>query len=164
MVEDFVEMRQVSEKVYATKPLPLKIQVLYHEGAHKLESHGAWIDLAVPEDIELHKGDFKIIPFNISMKMPDGYEGYILPRSSTFKKWGILQANSQGVVENSYCGPGDIWGMPVYATRDVTIPDGTRIAQFRIQKMMPEIDFINVNSLKYEDRGGYGSTGERAAE
>jgi len=164
LVEDFVEVRQVSEKIQAFKPIPLKIQIMYHEGAHKIETHGVWFDLAVPKDIELHAGDFKIIPFNISMKMPDGYEGYLAPRSSTFKKWGILQANSIGIIETEYCGEGDIWGMPVYATRDVVIPDGTRIAQFRIQKTMPEIEFIETPHLDYKTRGGFGSTGEKTVE
>lgn len=139
---------------------------MYHEGAHKLESHkGGWYDLAVPQDIELKAGEFKIIPFNISVKMPDGYEGYILPRSSTFKKYGILQANGQGVVENSYCGSEDIWGMPVYATRDVKIEDGTRIAQFRIQLEQPYFPIEDVKNLDmYAARGGFGSSGEKAAD
>lgn len=142
------------------------IQIMYHEGAHKVESHkGGWYDLAVPQDIELKAGEFKIIPFNISVKMPDGYEGYILPRSSTFKKYGILQANGQGVVENSYCGSEDIWGMPVYATRDIKIENGTRIAQFRIQTEQPNFPIEEVENLDmYAARGGFGSSGEKVAD
>lgn len=141
-----------------------KLLICYHEGAHKVETHGAWFDLAVPQDVTLKTGEFKIIPFNISIKMPKEYEGYIVPRSSTFKKWGILQTNTPGVIESLYCGNGDVWGMPVYATRDVTIPDGTRIAQFRIQYQQPHIVFEEVESMPDPDRGGYGSTGEKAAE
>ena len=143
----------------------LQIEIMYHNGAHKIETHGVWYDLAVPQDVVLKQGEFKIISFNISMKMPDGYEGYIAPRSSTFKKYGILQANSFGIIENTYCGSDDIWGMPVYATRDVEIKNGTRIAQFRIQKIQPEFELTEVENLdKYTNRGGYGSTGESAAE
>lgn len=137
------------------------ILIKYHEGAFPIECHGAWYDLAVPEDIEMKAGDFKIIPFNISMKMPVGYEGYLAPRSSTFKKWGILQANSIGIIEEEYCGENDIWGMPAYATKDVVIPKGTRIAQIRIQKRQPEIEFIEVEHMEDPSRGGYGSTGEQ---
>lgn len=142
------------------------IQIMYHEGAHKIEAHkGGWYDLAVPMDIELKQGDFKIIPFNISMKMPLGYEGHLLPRSSTFKKYGILQANGMGVIENSYCSSEDIWGMPVYATKDVVIKDGTRIAQFRIAKEQPVVQIKEVDNLdKYAIRGGFGSSGEKAAD
>lgn len=141
-----------------------KLLIKYHEGAHKIETHGAWYDLAVPQDVTLKAGEFKIIPFNISIKMPEGYEGYIAPRSSTFKNWGILQANSFGIVESDYCGDNDYWGMPVYATRDVTIPDGTRIAQMRIQRLQPQLEFIEVDSMPDPDRGGYGSTGTQAKE
>jgi dUTP pyrophosphatase len=143
----------------------LQVKVMYHEGAHKLETHGVWYDLAVPQDVTLKQGEFKIIPFNISMKMPDGYEGYIAPRSSTFKRYGLLQANSFGIIEDTYCGSDDIWGMPVYATRNVEIKNGTRIAQFRIQKIQPKFELVEVKNLdEYANRGGYGSTGESAAE
>ena len=143
------------------KNKPLQVKIMYHEGAHKVETHGAWYDLAVTEDISMKEGEFRIIPFNISIQMPKGYEGYIAPRSSTFKKFGLLQANSFGIIENEYCGPTDIWGMPVYATCDTFIPDGTRIAQFRIQKMQPEFEIIESDLSNNTNRGGYGSTGEK---
>ena len=93
------------------------IEIKYGEGAFPPERHGEWIDLATPEAYKLTAGEFRILPFNIAMKLPDGYEGIIAPRSSTFKNYGILMANSIGVVENDYCGDDDIWGFPAYATR-----------------------------------------------
>lgn len=142
----------------------LNIKIKYHEGAHKLESHGNWIDLACCGDVELHAGEFKIIPFNISMKIPFGYEGILAPRSSTFKKWKILQTNGFGVIDTGFAGEDDRWGMPVYATEDVVIPDGTRIAQFRIQKTMPPVEFEEVDYMGVDNRGGFGASGSEAAE
>ena len=136
------------------------IQIKYGKNAFPLERHGAWIDLAIPETIHMERGEFRILPFNISMKMPDGYEGHIVPRSSTCKNWGLLMANSMGIIENDYCGDDDVWGFPAYATRTVTIPEGTRIAQFRIERTMGLIKFEAVPTLGYENRGGYGSTGK----
>lgn len=141
----------------------LKIEVMYHDGAHELESHGNWIDLATDRDYDLKAGEFQILSTGISMKMPYGYEGYLAPRSSTFKKYGIIQTNGWGVVDAEYCGPDDIWGMPVYSTRDIFIPAGTRVAQFRIQKIMPQVELVTVDSLDYENRNGFGSSGEQAA-
>lgn len=135
------------------------IEIKYGEGAFPPERHGEWIDLATPEAYKLTAGEFRILPFNIAMKLPDGYEGIIAPRSSTFKNYGILMANSIGVVENDYCGDDDIWGFPAYATRTVVIPEGTRIAQFRIQRVMGPILFKAVPHLSDKNRGGYGSTG-----
>ena len=118
------------------------IIVRYMDGASKLERHGAWIDLACSEDVSMKQGDVRIIPFGINVKMPEGFEGIIAPRSSTCLKHGILMANSIGIIENEYCGNDDVWGFVAYAVRDTFIPAGTRIAQFRIQPMMPEIHVI----------------------
>ena len=136
------------------------IQIKYGRNAFPPERHGEWIDLATPETYHLERGEFRILPFNLSMKLPDGYEGHILPRSSTFKNWGILMANGEGIIENDYCGDDDVWGFPAYATRTVTIPEGTRIAQFRIERIMGSIRFEAVPTLDHENRGGYGSTGK----
>lgn len=136
------------------------IQIRYGKNAFPPERHGAWIDLAIPEAVHMERGEFRILPFNISMKMPDGYEGHIVPRSSTCKNWGLPMANSMGIIENDYCGDDDVWGFPAYATRTVTIPEGTRIAQFRIERIMGPIKFEAVPTLGYENRGGYGSTGK----
>ena len=120
-----------------------------------------WIDLRAAETIELKKGDFKIISLGVSMKLPEGYEAHVVPRSSTFKKWGIIQTNSMGIIDNSYCGDNDIWGLPVYATRDTKILRGDRVCQFRIVKKMPHLNIEEVEHLADNNRGGFGSTGTR---
>lgn len=122
---------------------------------------GDWIDLRAAEEVELKAGEFKLISLGIGMKLPDGYEAHIAPRSSTFKTWGILQTNSVAVIDNSYCGENDIWKYPVYATKDVTIHKNDRICQFRIVKKQPSIEFIEVAHLEENSRGGFGSTGKR---
>lgn len=119
---------------------------------------GNWIDLCAAETVTLKAGEFALIHLGVAMKLPEGYEAHLVPRSSTFKNWGILQTNHMGVIDNSYCGSNDWWKMPVYATRDVTIEGGSRICQFRIERIQPEIEFI-VGELGGEDRGGFGSTG-----
>lgn len=135
------------------------IIIRYMDGACKLERHGAWIDLACADDVEMKQGDVRIIPFNINVKMPDDCEGIIAPRSSTCLKHGLIQANSIGIIENDYCGNEDVWGFVAYAIRDTFVPAGTRIAQFRIQPMMDEINFVEVSNMAAPSRGGYGSTG-----
>lgn len=121
---------------------------------------GDWIDLYATEDMTLNKSDFALIPLGVSMKLPEGYEAHIAPRSSTFKNWGIIQTNSVGVIDNSYSGDNDEWKMPVYATRDTVIERGSRVCQFRIMKRQPSIEFEEVESLGGKDRGGFGSTGK----
>ena len=137
------------------------IQIKYKEGSPHLSmtEKQDWCDLYTYEDVTLHAGDFKIISLGVSMKLPAGYEANIVARSSTFKRWGILQTNAFAVIDESYCGNDDDWGYPVYATRDVTIPKGTRLCQFRINKKQPEIIFEEVNDLKSPSRNGWGSTG-----
>lgn len=120
---------------------------------------GDWIDVRAYETISLKKGDFRLIPLGFAMELPQGYEAHLAPRSSTFKKWGIIQVNSVGVVDESYKGDNDMWMMPIYATRDVIIQKDNRIAQFRIMKKQPEIEFIEVETLGNEDRKGFGSSG-----
>ena len=139
-----------------------QILIKYHNPAlEKIKkiSIGDWIDLRAAEDVVLKKDEFRIISLGVSMKLPDGYEANIVPRSSTFKKWGIIQTNHMGVIDNSYSGNNDIWCMPVYAMRDTEIKMNDRICQFRIVKKQPEIEFIEVDYLSGADRGGFGSTG-----
>ena len=119
-----------------------------------------WIDLHAAEDVTLKAGEFRLIPLGVAIALPEGYEAHIVPRSSTFKNYGILQTNSMGVVDCSYCGDNDQWRMPVYATRDVTIEKNARICQFRIMKNQPELRFIQVEHLDGPDRGSFGSTGK----
>lgn len=141
-----------------------ELVVRYMNGSSKLERHGAWIDLACAEDIEMKRGDVRVIPFGINVKMPEGYEGIIAPRSSTCLRHGLIQANSIGVIENDYCGNDDVWGFVAYAVRDTFVSAGTRIAQFRIQQMMPEVRITETDDMGCASRGGYGSTGTFASE
>ena len=120
-----------------------------------------WIDLRAAEDVELKAGEFKLIPLGIAMELPRGYEAHIVPRSSTFKNFGIIQTNHMGVVDESYCGDNDQWFFPAYALRDTQIRMNDRICQFRIEKHQPTIGFEEVDHLNGEDRGGIGSTGKR---
>lgn len=130
--------------------------------------NGDWIDLRAAEDVTLTKGEFKLIPLGIAMKLPKGYEAVIAPRSSTFKNYGIIQTNHIGVIDNSYSGDNDQWMMSVYCLEPRDFVDGTpktvirkndRICQFRIQKKQPEVEFQTVKHLDDKDRGGFGSTG-----
>lgn len=139
-----------------------KILIRYHnDNIDKIEkiSNGDWIDLRAAETVELKAGDFKIISLGVSMKLPEGYEAHIVPRSSTFKRWGILQTNHMGVIDNSYSGDNDVWGMPVLAMRDTVIQENDRICQFRVVKQQPQIEFTEVKHMLDIDRGGFGSTG-----
>ena len=142
-----------------------KIRIRYFtEAIDKLDyidGKSDWIDLRASEDVSLKDGEFKLIPLGVAMELPQGYEAHIVPRSSTFKTWGIIQTNSMGVVDCSYCGDNDMWRMPVYATRDVEIHVNDRICQFRIMKNQPKISFEEVEHLDNEDRGGFGSTGSK---
>lgn len=139
----------------------LHIDIKYLPGAHELEQvdWGSWIDLYTYENVSLKLGEQRYINLGLAMKLPKGYEAIMSPRSSTFKNWGITQTNSIGVIDSTYCGDNDIWMFPAYATKDVTIPAGMRICQFRVQKEQPNIIFNTVDSLGAEDRGGLGSSG-----
>lgn len=152
-----VESGQLAFSEFASLPIDIK----YHADIYPLEKteNGDWIDLRVAEDVELKAGEFKIISLGVSMKLPQGYEAHIVPRSSTFKTWGILQTNHMGVVDNSYCGDDDIWRFPALATRDVVIEKNSRICQFRLVKKMINVNFNTVDTLKSVNRGGFGSSG-----
>ena len=123
--------------------------------------NGDWIDLRSAETVTMEAGEYRLISLGISMKLPEGYEAHVLPRSSTFKKWGILLVNGMGIIDNSYCGDNDVWGFPALAMRKTTIYEGDRICQFRIVKKQPDIEFIKVEKLGEKDRGGFGSTGTK---
>ena len=139
----------------------MKIKVKYHSNICPLEKreNGDWIDLRVAEDVSMKAGEFKLISLGVSMQLPDGYEALIVPRSSTFKNWGVLQTNHCGVIDNSYCGDNDIWMFPALATRDVFIEKNSRICQFRIQQKMQYVSFETVDNLGNPDRKGFGSSG-----
>lgn len=124
-----------------------------------IDGKSDWIDLRASEEVTLLAGEFKLIPLGVAMELPRGYEAHVVPRSSTFKTYGIIQANSCGIIDCTYCGDGDMWRMPVYATRDTVIHQNDRIAQFRIFENQPKIVFDEVETLGNENRGGFGSTG-----
>lgn len=139
----------------------LSIQIKYHTDILPvgLITNGDWVDLRAAEDVEMKAGDYKLISLGVSMKLPDNYEAHVVPRSSTFKTWGIIQANHMGVIDNSYCGNDDIWMFPAIATRDTKICKNDRICQFRIMKRQPKIDFVMTKQLDFKCRGGFGSSG-----
>lgn len=141
------------------------LQIKYHsqelEKLCYIDGKSDWIDLRSAENVSLKAGEYRLISFGISIKIPEGYEAHVVPRSSTFKNFGILQSNSCGIIDCSYCGENDIWKMPVYAVRDTEIHVNDRIAQFRIMENQPKIVFDEVVHLNHDDRGGHGSTGKQ---
>ena len=144
------------------KPQTIKIKYFDNEidKIQKIEK-GDWIDLRAAETVELKAGEFKLIKLGIGIKLPDGYEAHIVPRSSTFKNFGIIQTNHCGIIDNSYCGDNDQWMFPAYAVRDTIIHKNDRICQFRIVEKQPELTFEEVEHLEDTDRGGFGSTGTK---
>lgn len=154
-----------------------QIKIKYHSDIEKLEkiAVGDWMDLRAAEDVFIPQGESMLISLGVSMKLPEGYEAHIVPRSSTFKTWGIIQTNSMGVIDNSYSGTNDVWKFPALCLHAKSIGNvascgvkfGTwvhkndRICQFRIVKKQPEISFEEVEFLDETDRGGFGSTGSK---
>ena len=120
---------------------------------------GDLIDLRAAETVEMKKGDFKLIKLGVGMKLPDGYKANMYPRSSTYKNFGIILANSVGQIDNSYSGDSDEWKFPAIALRDTVIHKNDRICQFEIQRIQPEIKFEEVEHLDEVSRGSFGSTG-----
>ena len=157
----------------------LQIRIKYFEGAKKLEKieKGNWIDVYANESMYIKQGESALIPLGFAMELPQGYEAHLAPRSSTFKKWGIIVANSFGVIDESYKGDNDEWMLSAYCLQGQNqnisdggmsiskpysiIERGDKIAQFRIIEKMPKIEFEEVDSLDNEDRGGFGSTGSK---
>ena len=130
------------------------------EKLRAIDGKSDWIDLRAAEDVVMKKGDFYLIPLGVAMKLPEGYEAHIVPRSSTFKNFGIIQTNHQGVIDNSYSGDNDEWKTAALAMRDTVIHVNDRICQFRIMKQQPSVVFEETDSLGGPDRGGFGSTGK----
>lgn len=126
-----------------------------------IDGKSDWIDMRAAQDVEMKAGDFRLIPLGVAMELPRGYEAHVVPRSSTFKNFGIIQTNHMGVIDESYCGDNDQWFFPAYALRDTVIYEGDRICQFRIMEHQPPISFVEVERLGQEDRGGHGSTGRK---
>lgn len=126
-----------------------------------IDGKSDWIDLRAAKEMELKAGQYAMIPLGVGMKLPEGYEAHIVPRSSTYKNYGLIQTNHMGVVDESYCGDNDQWHMPVYALRDTVIHINDRVCQFRIMEHQPKIVFEEVEALNAPDRGGFGSTGKQ---
>ena len=126
-----------------------------------IDGKSDWIDLRASEEVTLKQGEFALVPLGVAMELPKGYEAHIVPRSSTYKNFGVIQANHCGVVDGSYCGDNDMWRMPVIAMRDTQIHVNDRICQFRIMKNQPEILLEEVEHLEGKDRGGFGTTGKQ---
>ena len=142
----------------------MTIKIKYHdpELTHLEFTKGGkakWIDLRAAERVELKQFEHKIISLGVSMELPDGYEAWIAPRSSTYKNWFILQTNAPGIIDHAYMGDQDVWGYSVVAMKDTVIEKGDRICQFRIMKEMDEVDLETVEFLHNDGRGGFGSTG-----
>jgi len=144
----------------------MKIRIKYFEGATKLKkiSKGNWIDVYASKDIFVPINERAMVPLGFALELPQGWEGHLAPRSSTFKTWGIIQTNSVGVVDDTYIGDNDQWHMPVYCLQakhdnGTWIRTGDKIGQFRIMEVMPEIQFDEVESFGNCDRGGFGTTG-----
>lgn len=137
------------------------IKIKYFTDVEKVEkiSQGDLIDLRAAEDVEIKTGEFKLIPLGVAMELPKGYKANVYPRSSTYKNFGIILANSVGQIDESYKGDNDMWMFPAIAMRDTVIHKNDRICQFEIVRKMPLIEFEEVETLENEDRGGIGSTG-----
>lgn len=138
------------------------VKVMYHDDElEKIKkiSTGDWTDLRSAEDVDMKQGEWRLIDLGVSMQLPEGYEAILAARSSLFKNTGLLVANGIGVVDHSYCGPEDHWKLSVYATRDTHVSKNDRIAQFRIQRIQPEVFFKTVDKLENPNREGFGSTG-----
>ncbi len=142
-----------------------RIRIRYlNERVEKLsysDGKSDWIDLRAAENVEMKAGDFRLIPLGVVMELPKGYEAHVVPRSSTYKNFGIIQTNHMGVIDESYCGDNDQWYFPAYALRDTQIQEGDRICQFRIMEHQPALEFEEVESMGNKDRGGIGSTGRK---
>lgn len=126
-----------------------------------IDGKSDWIDLRAAEEISIKAGEFKLIPLGVAMELPAGYEAHVVPRSSTFKNYGVIQTNSMGVIDETYCGDNDQWFFPAYALRDTVIHVNDRICQFRIMEHQPSLSFEETKALGNEDRGGHGSTGKQ---
>lgn len=153
---DIITKHQIEQPAKQTIPISLKDGTPLPFQA----KGGDWIDLCTKEDVILKQGEFTLIDLGVAMKLPKGYEALVVPRSSTFMKYSIIQANGIGIIDETYCGNHDVWKFPALALRDTVIKSGTRIAQFRIIKHQPDIRFYELENLPDKNRGGFGSTGK----
>ena len=145
----------------ATQTLDIKYFSDKIDRLEYIDGKSDWIDLRAAEDVEFKQGEFKLIPLGIGIRLPKGYEAHMVPRSSTFKNYGLIQANHMGVIDCSYCGDNDQWFVPMIAMRDTVVHANDRICQFRIMENQPRLIFNEVEHLDAVDRGGFGSTGKQ---
>jgi dUTP pyrophosphatase len=142
-----------------------KIKIKYFsneiEKLRFIDGKSDWVDLRAAARVELKKDEYKLIPLGVGMKLPKGYEAHVVPRSSTYKNYGVIQTNSMGIIDESYCGDNDQWFFPAYALRDTVIEVNDRICQFRIMEKQPMVEFDEAMVLDNPDRGGFGSTGKQ---
>lgn len=157
-----IQINNYKNRLENIKMKTIKIKYFDNE-IDKVEkfTQGDLIDLRSAETVELKKGEFHLIPLGVGMKLPDGYKANVYPRSSTYKNFGIIMANSVGQVDNSYSGDSDQWMFPAIALKDTVVHKNDRICQFEIQKIQPDIEFVEVEHLDEESRGGIGSTGKQ---
>ncbi|MBR4812353.1 MAG: dUTP diphosphatase [Lachnospiraceae bacterium] len=139
----------------------LKIRYISNEieKLRYIDGKSDWIDLRSAENVTLKAGESRLIRLGIAVELPEGYEAHIVPRSSTYRNFGIIQTNHMGVVDHSYCGDEDEWKYPVLAMRDTEIHVNDRICQFRIMENQPKLVFEEVEHLGSASRGGFGTTG-----
>ena len=139
------------------------IKIKYHsdkiDKLTYIDGKSDWIDLRAAETVEMKKGEYRMFPLGVAMELPKGYEAIVAPRSSTFKKYGVILVNSIGIIDESYCGDNDQWQFLAFALKDTVIPKNERVCQFRIIKHQPEVELVEVEHLGNADRGGIGSTG-----
>lgn len=150
------------EKLTRSQGFP-EVLVMYHNKAMteiEVNPFGNFVDLRAAETVEFKKGDFKLVDLGVSMKLPMGYWGQLVVRSSVFKNYGLIQTNGFGVIDTTYCGEEDHWKLPLYATRDTVVNFNDRIAQFRVVRDQP-FAILEVDKLNTEARGGFGSTGKQ---
>ena len=161
-IEEFKELLMKDNNIPDTSGLAITVQYRSEDTKRlAIIEKGDWIDLCADERVEMCTGEWKLINLGVAMKLPEGYEAHVVPRSSTFKKWGIIQANHMGIIDNSYCGPNDWWMFSALAMRDnVVIERGERICQFRVVNKQPKIWFVE-GKMDSPDRGGFGSTGAK---
>lgn len=149
-----------SNKYIRPAGIPIEVRLIDFGCEPVSHDNGDWVDLKTSGEYLIKKGDFVLINLGIAMKLPQHLEAHLIVRSSTFKKYGLIQTNGMGIIDNSYCGNDDQWKLPVYATRDIHIPAYTRLCQFRVIAKQPTLNFNVVDTLNSENRGGFGSTGD----
>lgn len=162
--EQYCEHRlEQCSQYFVRAMLKLKVRYLSDqiEKLRYIDGKSDWIDLRAAQEISLKKGEYALIPLGVAIELPEGYEAHVVPRSSTFRNFGLLQTNSMGVVDESYCGDNDQWYLPVMAVRDTCVHVNDRICQFRVMEHQPALAFEEVEHLTGTDRGGFGSTGKQ---